>query len=197
MELSPSTWQLWSVVALSLVMTAALISDLRQRRIPNPLVLVALVAGLLAHLAGPANGAGGLFAYWPGSLGARGAVLGALTGLLVFLPIYLLRAMGAGDVKLMAGIGSFAGPADTLNLALCMLAMGGVVALGRMAWKGNSRKVLGNVVTVLLPPVSESGQRLDPATRSADRMPYVPAMAGGLLAYGGWRLAGGAPWIPF
>ncbi len=196
-ELTPVAWQFWSLTALALIMAAALMTDLRQRRIPNSLVLAALGAGLLTHLLGPANGDGGLFAYWPGALGAKGALLGALTGLAVFLPLYALRAMGAGDVKLMAGIGSFAGPADMLNLTLFILAMGGVLAVLRMLWSGTARRVMVNVLLMLMPYTSGAPRVFDPAVHSADRMPYVLAMAGGMLAYGGWLLAGGSPPIRF
>lgn len=192
LEVSPAAWQLWSLAALALVVLMASLIDLRQRRIPNKLVLAALCAGLLVHLVGPTNDGGGLFSYWPGALGAKGALLGALTGLAIFLPLYALRAMGAGDVKLMAGIGSFAGPADTLNLVLFIFAMGGVLAVGRMLWTGSARRVMGNLM-LLFVPIFHGGPRVfDPATQSVDRMPYTLAIAAGLLAYGGWLWLGGS-----
>ena len=82
-----------------------------------------------------------------------------------------------------------------LFVALCVLLMGGVLAVGHMVWKGNSRKVLGNVGTVLLPPFSTTGARFDSDTQSADRMPYVLAIAAGLLAYGAWIYTGHLPLI--
>lgn len=196
-EVSPATWQLWSLAVLALLMAAALLADLRQHRIPNRLVLAILCAGLLTHLLGPANEGGGLFSYWPGALGAKGALFGGLTGLALFLPLYALRAMGAGDVKLMAGIGSFAGTADTLSLALFMFAMGGLVAVARMVWTGATRRVMGNLMLIFMPLVHGGSRAFDPATQSADRMPYALAMAAGLLAYGVWRWLGGPPLFHF
>lgn len=198
-DLSYEAWQFWSLAALALIVLTALVTDVRQQRISNVLIVFALAAGVLVNLIGPQAGArsAGLLTLAPGALGLKGALLGALAGLAVFLPIYALRAMGAGDVKLMAGIGSFIGPAALLNLALCVLLMGGVLAVARMLWKGNSRKVLGNVGTMLLPPFSTTGQRFDPATQSADRMPYALAIAAGLLAYGAWIYNGHLPLISF
>lgn len=198
-DMSYEAWQFWSLAALALIVLTALVTDVRQQRISNTLILFALAAGVLVNLIGPQAGirSAGLFTQAPGALGLKGALLGALAGLVVFLPLYALRAMGAGDVKLMAAIGSFVGPATLVNVAMCVLLMGGVLAVGRMLWKGNSRKVLGNVGTVLLPPFATGVPRFDPATQSADRMPYVLAIAAGLLAYGAWIYTGHLPLISF
>lgn len=190
-DVSPVVWQSWSLAVLAFIMLVALVTDLRQRRIPNQLVLMTVGIGLLVNLLGPADTGDGLFSYSPGALGAKGALFGALTGLALFLPLYALSAMGAGDVKLMAGIGSFAGPADTLSLALFILVMGGVLAVLRMLWTGSTRRVWGNVTLILLPALHGGTRGFDPATQSADRMPYALAMAAGLLAYGVWRWFGG------
>ena len=130
------------------------------------------------------------------SLGASGALLGALAGFALFLPLYLLRAMGAGDVKLMAALGSFVGPMEALNLTLSILVMGGVLAVLRMLWSGKSRLVLSNVMLVLS-GLRGGARQFDPVTQSADRMPYALAFAGGLMSYGYWRFIGGAPLIWF
>lgn len=198
-KLAPQAWQAVGLTTLVLLVLTALVFDLRERRIPNTLVLLALGAGLVVNLIGPQiwlRGSG-LLSTYSGALGAKGAVLGAMTGLAVFLPFYLLRAMGAGDVKLMAGIGSFVGPTTAINVALFILVTGGVLAIVRMVWVGKTQLVLFNVATALGQWVPGSVARFDPATQSADRMPYALAMAGGLLAYGVWIFSGHAPLVNF
>jgi len=198
-NIDPETWQAISLSVLALLVITALVFDLRQRRIPNKLVLLVLGAGLITNLIGPQTwlqGAG-LITNYPGALGIKGASLGALSGLAFFLPFYLLRAMGAGDVKLMAGIGSFVGPATAIDVALFILVTGGVVAGVRMVWVRKTQLVLINVATALGQLVPGSAARFDPATQSADRMPYGVAMAGGLLAYGLWIFSGHAPLVNF
>lgn len=198
-NLVPEAWQAMGLTALALLVLTALVFDLRQRRIPNTLVLLALGAGLCINLIGPQTwlSGTGLFSSYPGALGSKGALLGALTGLAFFLPFYLLRAMGAGDVKLMAGIGSFVGPATAIDVALFILVTGGVLAVMRMVWVRKTQLVLFNVVTALGQLAPGSVARFDPATQSADRIPYALAMAGGLLAYGAWIFSGHAPLVNF
>lgn len=196
-QITPVAWQLWCLAALSLLMLMVVESDVREHRIPNVMLLLALVTGLALNAVGPANGRAGLFSHFPGALGAGTALLGVLVGLALFLPLYLLRAMGAGDVKLLAALGAFVGPVEVISLALSILVAGGLLAVLRMLWARKSRLVLNNVKLALGSLGGGASTRFDPATQSADRMPYALAFAGGLLAYGYWRLSGGAPLISF
>lgn len=198
-KLAPDAWQAMGLTALMLLILAAVVFDLRQRRIPNILVLLALGAGFLINLIDPqiALSGSGLITLYPGALGFKGALLGALIGLVIFFPFYMLRAMGAGDVKLMAGIGSFVGPAAAVDVALFILVTGGVMAAVRMVWVRKTQLVLFNVMTALSQLVPGTAASFDPATQSADRMPYALAMAGGLLAYGVWIFSGHAPLLSF
>src|SRR2546425_3492211 len=87
-------------VLLVLIVGTAAIYDLRFRRIPNWLVLLGLVFGL---------GMNTYLFHWEG---LRRAGLGLGLAFLVYFPLHLLRAMGAGDVKLMAAVGSIVGPVN-------------------------------------------------------------------------------------
>lgn len=197
LDLTPATWQMWCYAALALTVVMAVESDLRAHRIPNVVVLLMLCGGVLLNAVGPANGREGMFSQFPGAIGAAQALLGALAGLALFMPMYLWRAMGAGDVKLLAALGAFVGPVEIISLALCILVAGGVLGVARMLWTGKSRAVLGNVKLVLGGLGGAGGRSFDPATQSAERMPYALAFAGGLLAWACWRSAGGMPLISF
>ena len=114
-------------VALILLLAGAAALDVRTRRIPNWLTLAGLVGGLASGAL--EGGAGGLAA----------AALGGAAGLALFLPLYLLRAMGAGDAKLLAAAGTFLGLPLVLWGALCSAVAGGLLGLGVAL----SRRVVG------------------------------------------------------
>ena len=76
-------------------------SDWQLRRIPNSLV----AAGFTVALLGLVFQGQTLF-----GIGPSQSLFGAAIGLLVFLPLYMLKIMGAGDVKLFAAIGALCGP---------------------------------------------------------------------------------------
>jgi len=197
LEFTPAVWQIWCLTALALFMVMAIEFDLLQRRIPNLLIVLMLLTGIALNTLGPANGREGLLAKFPGALGAGMACWGALTGLALFLPFYILRAFGAGDVKLLAALGSFLGPLEVINLSLCVLAAGGLLAMLRMLWAKNLQQVVSNIILILNAKREAGRGRPIQRISSADRIPFALAFGVGLLAYNGWRLVGGTRLIHF
>src|SRR5262245_59632279 len=90
-------------VALAAGVGAATAVDLRTRRIPNELTAAMAVAGV------------GLAASGFSSITIGASIAGLVLGCVLMLPGYSLGATGAGDVKLMAGVGALVGPALTVN----------------------------------------------------------------------------------
>lgn len=113
------------VIALPLlsILAVATLTDFAYHRIFNGLSLGGAVIGVASQAA---------------LLGPSGALLG-LAGwavcLLCFLPFYLGGGMAAGDVKLMAAVGAFLGPAGGLAACICALAVGAAIALLSFAWQ--------------------------------------------------------------
>jgi prepilin peptidase CpaA len=98
--------------------------DLRSHRIPNWLTGGALLAGLLAN------------ALLRGFDGAVVALAGAALGLVLLLPFYALRAMGAGDVKLLAGVGALIGPHSLVSVAVYGGVVGGLLSVVVLLLRG-------------------------------------------------------------
>jgi prepilin peptidase CpaA len=80
--------------------------DWRTRRIPNWLTVPGLCVGIAANAA---------FGGWHGT--AR-ALEGAGLALVLLFPFVLLRALGAGDWKLMGAIGALLGPKPLLSILI-------------------------------------------------------------------------------
>ena len=103
------------IAPLLALLIVALITDMRDRRIPNLLVLAGLVIGVAGHV------------WFSGVTGLVLAALGMCVGLLCLLPFYVAGWMGAGDVKLMAVCGAFLGPVYVVVAAVASLVVGGVI----------------------------------------------------------------------
>ncbi|MEO4046574.1 prepilin peptidase [Pseudomonas sp. CAU 1711] len=116
--------QYWLVALLML----AAASDVTCRRIPNLFVLIGLSAGLLGQY------------LLSGSLAQAG--YGALAGLGLFIPFYALGGMAAGDVKLMAVVGSFLGPLGAAWAAAMTLIAGSLIGILILLWRGQFFKLV-------------------------------------------------------
>ena len=133
-------WPVW-LVAVTLVVAAVI--DGWQLRVPNWLTFPMIVSGWVF---------GVVIGGWAG-LGE--SLLGTVVGLALLLPAYAIGGMGAGDVKLLAGVGAWVG-ATTTFYAFCVSALvGGVIALAmvlvRRSWKKHQDqflKIVSEVVTI-------------------------------------------------
>lgn len=160
-------------LALFVVTAAAL--DLHARRIPNWLNLAGAACGLAAS------------ALSGGAAAALDSVLGLGAGLLMLLPFFALRVLGAGDVKMLAAIGSFAGPLGVLACGLYAMIAGGVLALAAMLaggrWKAARRNLHTMFLGLLLRAQGAQGPVADLEKHSAARLPYGVALAAGTLCW--------------
>jgi len=105
-------------VAGAVLLLAAGASDVRTKRIPNVLTLGSTGGGLLAHSI--MNG-------WEGALFSG---LGVCIGFVPSMILFLIRAIGAGDVKLFAALGAWMGGAFAWQTLLASIMIGGVIAGG-------------------------------------------------------------------
>lgn len=155
---------------LLLMVAAAAINDLASRRIPNLLLLSGLAGALVLHAISPEPGKALL------------ACLGGFaTGLLMFLPFYLVRGMAAGDVKMMATIGAFTGPSVALQIGLNAWCAGGIMALAVIVFRGRLRQAAANLwhmlrALMLRLPATPGAQGV-----SVGSIPYGVAIAAGTI----------------
>lgn len=149
--------------------------DLHRRKIPNLLLVFGLSAALIINLAmsSPLR----IFTVY---------IAGFAVGLAMFLPLYLKGGMAAGDVKLMATVGSFLGPHMALECSLMTYCAGGILALGIVIKRGAWYRALSNVLSILYPLLLRfQGVRLNVDShkiQSVGTMPYALAITGGTCA---------------
>jgi len=177
--------------SLTCLVALALGYDIATRRIPNWLILVSLMAGVVCSLfAYPATSG-----QTPGSswIELGRSLLGALTGLAIMLPLYFLRAMGAGDAKLMAAIGAFLGPMQVAGAALLTFVAGGLLSLVAALWSHSLSRVLSNLRLMGMVAISARNSELSLRdVQTTGRLPYAIAIATGtglqlwLATQGGW-----------
>lgn len=158
--------------AFAALLALACVSDLRTRRIPNWLVVVIAVAGIGVAIAtqGVVHG------------GAR-SLAGLAAGLALWLPFWLLRMMGGGDVKLFAAGAAWLGPAGALEGALLAALCGGLLSLVYLLLQHGVPYTLMRLAHGLAQP---SALREAAPTKWDRRMPYGLAMVAGLLI-AAWR----------
>jgi prepilin peptidase CpaA len=150
----------------------ACISDVRTRRIPNWLTLSAAGGALLFHL------------ITGGPTAVSWSLAGWLVGAVLFFPIFALRGMGAGDVKLLAAVGAWLGPGQVALVALLTSIAGGVMGVAVALTHGYLRTALSNLRVLLtswriagvgpLPSVTLEGSR-------GPRLAYAVPIAIGTL----------------
>ncbi len=158
------------------VVIPAAVFDFRSRHVPNWLTLSALVVGI------------GLNLFLFKTAGLWISLKGLGLACLVYFPLYFLRGMGAGDVKLMAAVGAMVGPANWFGIFLLTSLLGGVCALVLIAAKGRVRRTIENIWLGLKrlragsPPFVNHPQ-LDVRTNQGLRLPHAAVIAGGALGF--------------
>jgi prepilin peptidase CpaA len=156
-------WPIW-VVTATLVVAAVI--DGWILKVPNWITYPMIFAGWIYST------------YAFGWEGLGWSLLGTGVGLALLLPLYAIGGMGAGDVKLLAGVGAWIWSIDTLYSYCWSAVFGGVIAVGmvfyRKAWNKHSAQFLHIV--------NEIATVRDPNQLSAIAAQRKPTML--LLPYG-------------
>lgn len=163
-------------VVLAAVASIAATTDMRDRRIPNWLVGSTLLIGFVLNV----------FLY--GIPGLKNAALGLGISLVVYVPLYVLRAMGAGDVKLMAAIGALTGPGHWLRIFFLTALLGGLAALVLIASRGSAGRAVRNLGLIAKNlasghPPYHNAPELDVTSGAGLSLPHGAVIALGAFLY--------------
>jgi len=170
---------------LGALLLTAVWHDIRSQRIPNAIVFWGAALGLLFHMGlTTSSSAADIMSM---GLGGLKSLAGLGVGLFALLPLYLLRGAAAGDAKLMAMVGAFLGPIDTLGAVLCTFVVGALLAIGIAYRAGVFAKMLKNVRLILFGAAAKlaavNGPVFDPGTDTTAKVPYALAIAFGTATW--------------
>jgi len=174
--LTPPTLSGAAQVLLGILTLVAAGYDIRYRRIPNWLVLAGIVTGFAWNL------------YSSGWSGLGHAAAGLGLGFALYFPLYLLRARGAGDVKLLAAVGAIVGPGNCFWVFILTALLGGVIAMVVLLLRGRVRHTFFNLSFIMsdlakLRAPYKSSDELDVTTAKGMRLPHGAMIAVGAAAF--------------
>lgn len=127
-----------SLLILVPAMAFACWRDLKEHRIPNRLCGLIVVSGFAVH---------GMLKGWSG---LEDSLAGAAAGFGLLIVLWLIHAMGAGDVKYMAGVGAWLGPEMTFYAVIAGILIGGAISVGMIVYQRTWNRFATNMGLMLV-----------------------------------------------
>lgn len=179
-EPSPITYL--NGAALLTTVFAAAWTDWKSWRIPNRLVVASSVAALMI----------GVFSTF--GTGMIHTLIGGMVGMALLLPLYLLRGMAAGDVKLAGAIGLHAGAVAITQIIFISALIAGIWSIAKLVARTETARYCGVWLrsAIRLPAATGvgEGRMTEPLLRPSSRgtIPYgvVIAIASTTICVLGW-----------
>ena len=178
--------EVWHLLFFCLLCVSIFMWDMLYRRVPNWVVVVAMVIQVLflAIFSGeslyPTND-------------SVAAMTGLIAGLLVFVPFYAFKAMGAGDVKFFAVLGFWLGPTALVPIWVMGSLIAGIHALCVMASESLAFFLARNFLRSILARVSLLSKwqrlviRIETARNGRQGIPYAAYLSVGALGFLAWN----------
>lgn len=151
---------------LAAMVLIAAFTDLKRREIPNWLTLGGILAGLAMNT------------WLAGLAGLKAAATGLGLAALIFIPLFILRWLGGGDVKIMAAIGTLAGAQNMIVIFVLDAILGGIVALVLVIVRRRLLKTLRNIPRMFR---LERGSELEAGGEKSMGLPRAVTIAAATL----------------
>ncbi|WAC06565.1 MAG: prepilin peptidase [Thermodesulfobacteriota bacterium] len=162
---------------LAIILLIAAIYDIWVAKIPNVITFSGMITGIIYH--GAAQGLSG----------AGLSIAGLLAGSAVFFPFYLLKGMGAGDIKLMGAVGSLVAWKGIIPAIVFTALAGGIYAFALIFCNPSTckRLIFGSIS--MFKTLALTGQIVLPSLFEKEKKPqvrYGVAIAAGTLFSQWW-----------
>lgn len=162
-ELSPSVVSTMPIATASAILLAGVVDDLRSRKFHNWLFLTcAGIAAIVAILTGGLSSL--LF-----------AVTGFAAGIVILLPLVLVKVIGAGDMKLLAAFGIVAGWNAVVSVAVFGMIWGAIFGVTKVIVSGQGRVLAMNLMSIVT--------LKERSTLELHRIPFTVAILMGWLTH--------------
>jgi prepilin peptidase CpaA len=176
----PEFWIIMTVCwAVTITLVVAAVIDGWKLKVPNWLTFPMVLSGWIAS------------AVFFGWAGLGWSLLGTAVGLGLLLPAYAIGGMGAGDVKLLAGVGAWVGVSHTFWAFVVSAVVGALIAMGmvlyRRRWRHHQNQFLGILSEILI--IRDPNRLSEMAAERKPSMlllPYGIPIAIGSIAYFAW-----------
>jgi prepilin peptidase CpaA len=133
-------WSVWGLVSVILIVAAVI--DGRALKVPNWITFPMIISGWIAS--------GALYG-WDGT---AASLWGTAVGLGLLLPAYAIGGMGAGDVKLLAGVGAWVGASQTFWAFIVSAILGAVIAVIMVVvsrkWRHHQKQFFGILSEIMV-----------------------------------------------
>jgi prepilin peptidase CpaA len=180
----------WPLLFICVAMIVCAVIDAWKFKVPNVLTFPLILSGwalALLHTVGLVHGING---------GIGASLAGTALGFVLFLPVYSIGGMGAGDVKMLmafgAWIGAFFGMDDglwTIGCGFCVaVVIGGIMAVAMIVIRAKFRRNLSNTREILADLLRAPGlaainaKALERKSR-LDLLPYGVPLCIGCVGY--------------
>lgn len=187
------TLENWPTHVVCVGMIAAAVIDWWKFKVPNKLTFPLIIGGWVLGIANSF----GLGAGYDGIGGGIGAALaGTFLGMGLLLPVYAIGGMGAGDVKMTMGFGSWIGAFFGLSAGFWIILwafcagtiVGGIIALGMILVRGQFRKNASHFREIVHDAFNSKGiadmhEKANSRRPRWHRLPYGVPLCIGFLGY--------------
>lgn len=155
-------------ILLLAVISAAAVIDYKYRKVPNYITFPAVSGGIVIAI------------LHDGFTGLSASTAGLLLGIALLSIPYFKGGIGAGDVKLLGAIGAVKGPGFVFTTFLGAAIIGGIMAVGRMAFtiKSSDMTVLRESIKTVYYTGTLSAIEV-PEYALKERLPYAVAISAG------------------